>query len=142
LSKGADANESSYSGDNMLELACYKGDRIIAALLFEYGASVEKAPKALLRAARQGSVEIIQMLLDRGADINAHPYGMYTILPYERDDEGWGSALHCAVKGGHLEAVRFLLEKGIDKGYKNPIGLTALDLAKKTGHDNIIRLLE
>jgi ankyrin repeat protein len=125
----------------VLEQACFKGDTYIATLLFAYGATVEKAPKALLRAARQGSVEMMQMLLDHGADINLHPYGEYTIQPFERDGEFWGSALHCAVKGEHPEAVKFLLEKGIAKGYKNPIGLTALDLAKKLGHDNIVELL-
>lgn len=141
LSKGADVNESTQTGDNPLELACSMGDKHMAALLLEHKPSLEKGPKALLNAARNGDIDIMQMLLDYGADINAHPYGEYTTLPQQRASESWGSALHCTVRDGHIEAVKFLLEKGAAKEYKNKLNVTALDLAKKLGHDQIVRLL-
>jgi len=135
-------DESTRTNENPLEIACAKDDRHMAALLLAHDASLEEAPKALLNAAREGSIDIMQQLLDRGADVNAHPYGRLEIIPCQLEDEGWGSALHCAVKHHHTEAVSFLLEKGAAKDYRNMVGLTALDLARKLGHEDIVRLLE
>jgi hypothetical protein len=142
LSKGASVDESAQTGDNPLELACSRGDKHMAALLLAHNAAMEKAPKALLNAAENGDMEIMQMLLDHGADVNAHPYGTYTTLPQHRESESWGSALHCAVGKGHTEAVGFLLEKGAAKEYRNKLDMTALDLAKKLGNDEVVRLLQ
>jgi ankyrin repeat protein len=142
LSKGADVDEGDQTGNNPLELACVKGDKHMVALLLAHNATIEKAPKALLQAARNGNIEIMQMLLDHGANVNAHPYGTYTTLPQQRERESWGSALHCAIEKGHTEAVRFLLEKGAAKEYKNKLDMTALDLAKKLGYDEIVQLLQ
>lgn len=118
------------------------GDRHMAALLLTHDASLEKAPKALLNAAENGNIDIMQQLLDHGADVNAHPYGNLETIPAHRQDKGWGSALHCAVKNHRTEAVSFLLEKGADKKYRNKVGLTALDLARDAGQEDIVRLLE
>jgi hypothetical protein len=142
LSKGANVDEGEQTNDNPLELACGLGDKHMAALLLAHNATMDKAPKALLNAALNGDIEIMQMLLDHGANVNAHPYGRYTTLPQQRESESWGSALHCAVGKGRTEAVRFLLEKGAAKEYKNRLDMTALDLAKKLGHDEIVRLLQ
>jgi ankyrin repeat protein len=142
LLKGAHVDETTQTNNNPLELACMKDNRHMAALLLAHDASLEKAPKALLWAARGGSIDIMQQLLYRGADVNAHPYGEFEIIPAQREDEYWGSALHCAVSNHRTEAVLFLLEKGAAKEYRNMVGLTALDLARKLGHKDIVRLLE
>ncbi|KAK8072922.1 hypothetical protein PG996_006270 [Apiospora saccharicola] len=141
LSKGAHPDEGMQTSQNPLELACGAPDRDMVALLLTRGSTLDRAPKALLAAARRGSIEVMQMLLDRGADVNTHPYGKRTLNMYVKS-EGWGSALHCAVKGGHVEAVKFLLDKGADREYRNQVGVTALELAKKLGLDEIVRLLE
>jgi ankyrin repeat protein len=142
LSKGADVDEGEQTNDNPLELACSQGDKDMAALLLAHNATMEKAPKALLNAARNGDIEIMQMLLDHGANVNAHPYGTYTTLPQQRKSESWGSALHCAIGKGHTEAVRFLLAKGTAKEYRNNLDITALDLARRLGYNKIVRLLQ
>ena len=142
MSKGADANDGSQMGDNALELACGVAiDKDLVALLLAHGATVDKGPKALLEAAGNGSIEIMQMLLNHGADVNAQLYKKGTVRRH-LDDEGWGSALHSAVKGGHVEAVKFLLEKGAEREYRNKVGLTPLELARKLGWDEIVWLLE
>ncbi|PVI05772.1 ankyrin [Periconia macrospinosa] len=133
LSRGADANEGGIL-ESPLGLACERGDDKMISLLFAYGATIDKAPNALLLAARHGRVEIMQRLFDHGADVNAHPW--------QQDSEHGGSALHCAVQGGHTEAVRFLLEKGATKDYRDKDGLLALDLAKKLGYHEIVQLIE
>lgn len=129
------------TGQNALELACGAGDAALAALLLAHGAA--RSPRALLAAAGAGRVDVLQMLLDGdgGADVNTHPYDQST-LPMDARDEGWGSALHCAVKGGHVDAVRFLRGRGADPAYRNPVGVTPRELARKQGRDDIAALLE
>lgn len=52
----------------------------------------------LILAAAKGHAEVVRLLLDHGAHINA------------TDHTGW-TALHAAVYGGHVEVVRLLLER-------------------------------
>jgi hypothetical protein len=56
-------------------------DRHMAALLLAHDASLEKAPKALFNAARNSNIDIMQQLLDCGANVNAHLYRDLDIIP-------------------------------------------------------------
>jgi hypothetical protein len=74
----------------------------------------------LLTAAWHGFTNKIKLLLEYGANLN------------EVDKEG--SALHLAIKGGDsVDAMDFLLSKGIDTTIKDAKGRTALDLAIEKG---------
>lgn len=138
LEKGADPNEGSQSGSNPLETACLNGDKDIAKLLILHGATV-KTSRALMEASENGDVELLQLLLDNGADINGRP-DYEKLSPMFADDEGWGSALHCALKAYRVENVKFLLDQGAALNVKNPKGCTPLDLANKSGFEDIVKL--
>ena len=56
---------------------------------------------ALHLALREGHKETVQLLLEKGIDIN------------QTNKIGW-NALHLASSEGHLEVVKLLIEKGID----------------------------
>ena len=43
---------------------------------------------------------------------------------------------------GNLEAVKYLIEKGVNINIKNNDGYSALDHAEKNGHTNIINFLK
>ena len=51
------------------------------------------------------------------------------------------TALHGAVWGGQLEAVEFLIKQGININARGQESGTALDMARKTGQDSIVKLL-
>ena len=65
--------------------------------------------------------EVVDMLLEAGADINARSTG---------GTPGW-TALHHAIMKGHVDAVAHLVDRGIDLSIKNDdAGETGLDLVK------------
>lgn len=77
-------------------------------------------------AAREGSPEMVGLLLRYGADVN------------ERDSMGQ-TALHNAAMRGHAKAVETLLRAGADTEVKDDEGFRAIDWAR--GKPEIERLL-
>jgi ankyrin repeat protein len=78
----------------------------------------------LILAAAKGHTEIVRLLLDRGAHINATDY------------TGW-TPLHAAIYGGHVEVVQFLLERGAQLDQPNHWYLTSpVALAESLAKDS------
>ena len=70
-----------------------------------------------------------QLLLERGADVNAV------------DAQG-NSALHGAVDAGHETIAWLLLDQGAKRALRNSAGDTALDIARRRDHGEIVKLLQ
>jgi ankyrin repeat protein len=83
---------------------------------------------ALSRAAAQGHKEIVQLLLEKDADVNAC-------------GERCGSALIAASEQGYEEIVRFLLENGADVNGQGGKYGSALVAASSQSHEEIVRFL-
>jgi ankyrin repeat protein len=87
---------------------------------------------ALQFAALLREVEIVRMLLEKGADVNAK-------------DNSRSTALHWAIGTGKprsVEVVRMLLEKGADVNAKNNVKHTALhDAVRNSNNVAMIRML-
>lgn len=83
----------------------------------------------LMEAAVRGNVEVMTMLLDKGADVNIS------------DEDGW-TALMGATVQGHLEPVKLLLEHGADVNAKNGNDDTALVMAIGLKHEEIAEVLQ
>jgi ankyrin repeat protein len=73
-------------------------------------------------------LEIVQHLLDSGANIEA-------------EDEDRRTALHWASGEGHLEIVQHLLKSGANIEAKDKDQKTALDLATLWRHIKVVELL-
>jgi ankyrin repeat protein len=86
---------------------------------------------ALHWAVDSGSVEIVDLLLKNGANVNAK---------YEKS--GFITPLHLAATGGDIKIVQQLLSAGADLGAKYYyMDETPLHLAAKNGHANVVKLL-
>jgi len=87
----------------------------------------EKAP--LHGAAHNGHVEVAQVLLAAGADVNAR-------------NQNENTSLIIAAVNGCVEVAQVLLAAGADLEAKNNVGKTALDYAKQRGHAAIVAMIE
>lgn len=82
-------------------------------------------------AAREGHVQIVEYLLQAGANVNS------------RTAAGKATPLHRAAYAGQIECVKALLaSKVIDTSLVDADGLSAMDKARQRGHDEIVKLLE
>ena len=77
---------------------------------------------ALINEVRSGNLEIVQYLVENGANINA------------KDDDKGRTALMFASRDGHLEVVKYLVESGANINAKTDEGWTALMSASRPRH--------
>ncbi|KAJ7023916.1 ankyrin repeat-containing domain protein [Mycena alexandri] len=103
-----------HSKDLEIIVASYYGHREIVGLLLEKGADINAA-------------EFVHLLLEKGANINAA--GGY-----------YGSSLQAAAAGGHTEIVSILLENGADVNAAGGHYGSSLQAATNEGHTEIVRL--
>ena len=79
-------------------------------------------------ASKHNNIDIIKLLLDHGADINATNYWKTTPLMY-------------ACVYGNLAVIKFLLEHGADMSMRNYWGKTAKDRAVEYNRVDCVQLL-
>jgi len=140
ISRGADVNAAPANGYTPLHDAAFGGYAKIASLLVGHGANVYAADKAgkipLDVAVEKGHGELVPLLKPlhvaaAGGDFS----GVKAILERNpksldaRDERGW-SSLHLAVKNGHLEIVKLLIDRGADINARGPFGITPLRAAR------------
>lgn len=83
----------------------------------------------LYTAAQLGNVDIIKMLIDHGANIEA------------RLMQNGRTPLYEATSEGHMKAVELLLQEGANIECKCEDGLTPLLEASRRGHEAVVQLL-
>lgn len=88
----------------------------------------------LHKAIESGNMEVIRLLIEQGADINAEVAGP--------DPEGW-TALHLAAFDGHHEVVKYLLDHGADlsRPGKGASKMTPIRVAVTRAHPESVRVL-
>jgi len=132
VDQGADPNTASGWGSPFIYWCAEKGKIDLIDFALEKGADINGTNKsgetALHRAAYVGKVDVIDHLIDRGANINQQTIHHAT-------------PLFVAVLRDQLESVQTLLSRGADPTIRNQDGVSAVELAKETGHDAILALL-
>ena len=138
LEHGADPNLNLYEEHkSILAAAAELASLEMVTLLVENKARV-KGSGAIVMAAEEGKLEMVQYLLDHGADINEIGIEHPTDPRYQED---MGSALHRAVNAGHRDIVEFLIKQGASLDLKDEMGRTPLDLARTRKDEAIEELL-
>lgn len=124
--KGVNLDARSRNGDTALMLAAYNGNIAGVRALLDKGAEPNQTGwTALHYAATVGRNDIVQLLLDRSAYIDAESPNQTT-------------PIMMAARGGHILTVKLLLDEGADLTLKNGAGMTALDFAKAGGFKDIV----
>ena len=80
-------------------------------------------------AVAGGHDDVVEVLVDAGADVNA------------AQRHGW-TPLHGAAQNGSLASVERLLAAGADPAARNDDGVDALDLARQAGHEEVVIRLQ
>lgn len=135
----------------------------IVRLLLEREADISASNGAtvLMIAAENGNTEILDMLLDNGADIEHKDSYGYTALMYaawngkvdalrllldrganiEANDNLFATALIYAARCDRVETVQLLLERGAKFEVKDRFGSTALMAAQEKQNHDVISIL-
>lgn len=83
---------------------------------------------ALIVAAEHGHKDVVELLLEHGANVN------------EKDEDGWTALIYAAVND-YKDVVELLLKHGANVKEKNNLGKTALILVAQYDKENIIKIL-
>ena len=175
LDKGMQVNEKDAAGSTALAKAAYNGKTEAVGLLLERGAFANATidgvgddrlyanhTPVLLMVTLKGAPEIVRMLLEHDADVNAKGRDGATplMMAAVRGDAGMvklmldkgadvnakgpqnATPLMFAAGGGSLDSAEILLKHGADRTLKDSAGKTALDVAKLTHHLAVAKLLE
>ncbi len=94
-----------------------------------------------LRAALSGDIEVMQLLLDKGADPNIQTQAGTTALMAASGVNWMTGQTFTESKEAQMEAVKLCLEKGGDVNAKNSMGVTAVIGAANRGSDDILEFL-
>lgn len=132
--KGANMEITDNGGETVITVAVGKGDVSGVEFLLNCGASPNPAPAArndetpLSSAASDGQVDIVKLLLDKGAD----PYlgKRSSMLP-----------LYLATSAGRAEVVKVLLQWGVNPEGGSEADRTPLSYAAGYGREAIVKLL-
>jgi ankyrin repeat protein len=128
-------NSFSHDGWTALHLASFFGHPEAADLLVKNNAFINPRTKNSMNnlpihaAAASRKIEIVEMLLNQGADVNEKQQGGFT-------------PLHEAAITGNLEMVQLCLKHSVDKNIKNDKGETALTLASSKEHHHVVEFLQ
>ena len=137
LKLGVDVNATNRGGFTPLMAAVCQGRTSTVKLLLDAGAAVDfrstntwdvvSGKTALMEAALFGEIEIGELLLKAGADVNA------------KDSMGY-TPLITAANRGKPETIKMLLRYGADKTTK-VTGMGAIDLAILHKYQTVVELL-
>lgn len=129
---GTDLERKAVNGNTALMMAAFKRDEEVVRALLKKGAKVNQSGwTALHYAAASGDDKIAQVLIEHGAKLDA-------VSPRA---SGAFTPLMLAAREGMDATARLLVARGANTGLKNTEGLTAAQIAKQAGRDELAKAL-
>ncbi|KAG8184304.1 hypothetical protein JTE90_008988 [Oedothorax gibbosus] len=168
LEEGRNVNEVTESGESLIYLAASCGYYELTQLLLAMKANIEdrglKDKTPLMEAAEQGNTEIVKLLLQHGADVNAQicqdkkkatkikacdmkpqtelqQQQLQQQLQQQQPVPEGNTPLIFACAAGHVDTVRLLLDAGASLEVHNENGHTPLMETASAGHVEVAKLL-
>lgn len=139
----SDLESQTSQGITALQLAVYHGIEPVARYLIEQGADFRKRYRGQLSqrtvlhvASSIGSTSIVQLLLDKGADINIRDKFNQTPLHWAVKVDGPGYTWT-----GNVQTVRLLLARGADAYARDSYGQSPQGIAMKRNPDPGVRMI-
>ncbi len=132
LEAGADPNSKSRGGSTALSAVCSQWDvdkKEHLDLLFQSGARLGIGKSPLPDAAYRGHLDLVNILLDHGADINA------------KDELGFTALARATSFQNHPEIAKLLIERGAEVNTHDKFGRTPLHGALEYGNIDSVSLL-
>lgn len=130
IRKGADINAISDNRETALARAVLGGDIAAVRFLLDQGASIDTDGSGTpLTYASFGNLDIVKLLLDRGANVNA------------RDRCGATPLVYAIMNDAPIEIVHTLISAGAHVNVKNCQGKSALQVAVDRNHTDIVQSL-
>jgi len=171
LDSGADPNSADPTGETVLMTTAKVGDLESVKVLLDRGAKVDTTDPtyqqtALMIAVREDHADVVRLLVERGANVNAQTRTGQTpgwILPNSVPGFGFGKGiirgglpadrgsryfipggltpLLYAARDGRLEPAKILVAAGANLEQKDPNDITPLVMAISNNHVDMARFL-
>lgn len=141
LDRGADLNKRTYIDLTPMSYAIQFAPPDLIEELLDRDGDVHRGE--LLQHALDRSadvVEILGMLLDRGAPLDSTMYANHEASRRLYPFMALGTPLHKAATLGKADAVRYLLEQGADVTIRDANGRTAVECAELARHDEVVEI--
>lgn len=123
LAEGADPNITTSMGGTALSRAAENGNTKLMEKLLDYEANIDDL--SLITAAREGHLDAVKLLVERGANVNAR--------------QRWGqTALMFAAREGHSSIVSYLLQNGAKVRIRDKNDESALSMALDNENMDIV----
>lgn len=133
LAIGVDVNCMNEDGEFPLKTACWLGNREIVELLIENGADVNLADES--------EFDTSLMMASRHGHAEIVRLLLKNAVDVNAQDDYDNTSLTRAAEWGHLEVVRLLLENGANSSLRDEFDKTPLELAKENGHFEVAELI-
>uniref|UniRef100_A0A4W5MDH2 Ankyrin 2 n=1 Tax=Hucho hucho TaxID=62062 RepID=A0A4W5MDH2_9TELE len=111
----------------------------------DIGTCNQNGLNALHLAAKEGHVELVQELLERGSAVDSATKVADVIIPVSNVvllclQNGF-TPLYMAAQENHMDVVRYLLENGGNQSTATEDGFTPLAIALQQGHNQVVSVL-
>ena len=140
LDEGADPNRRclAHTGSGHYLRQSVKSSSLeIIKILLQHGARIQLSG-AIREAARLGRVDVLELLLNNGADVNETlPADVGFLIREQRHQQASESPLHVAALHAQIYSVRWLLAHGADPNIPDAQGRTPVMIAQASMNDGL-----